>query len=218
MLAYAARLVKAAAPLLVRPIARMEVAVASGSDFSSLSAAEGCVLVPDGGEFDSLSGGDEMAATPARPPMEQSLARNLAAPRRMPIGRRGPRTDWSVSHNMERMNAGITEWLQGRFARRSNDGLRKFCKAKALPYTTVSDRLRKPDPFAVPVLGAPHLFSDEARSAIVDAVAAFDHLNKGKDTQVTSTFAPTHAHTHTHTHTHMHTHTHTHTHTLAHSH
>jgi hypothetical protein len=174
------------------------------------------------------------AATPLqlRASMKQQLALNLTGPRRTPILPRGPKTDWAVSHNKERMDSALSDWMRVKYENKKNHGIRAFCHEKRVAYTTFQDRLRRPDPFTVPKRGRPHLFSEPTRSAIVDCVAALDHLNKGKSDAVTSSCTGTypatrtHAyadrgvatctmsnHTHTHTHIHIHTHTYTHIHT-----
>jgi hypothetical protein len=79
--------------------------------------------------------------------MAQTLLRNYIAPPRVPANRRGPKVDWSVMHNKERMDAGLSLWLRGEFSgMKKNGGLRKFCKEQDLPYSTFFERLRKPDP------------------------------------------------------------------------
>jgi hypothetical protein len=126
--------------------------------------------------------------------MAQTLLRNYIAPPRVPANRRGPKVDWSVMHNKAQMDAGLSLWSRGEFSgTKKNGGLRKFCKEQDLPYSTFFDRLRKLDPFAVPTKVRPSLFCEESRSAIVDTVAALDHLNKGRSDAV--------RHTHTHAHT-----------------
>lgn len=58
-----------------------------------------------------------------------------------------------------------------------------------LPRTTCKARPQHTDPFSQPVLGRPSLFAPQDASTIVDAVAALDHLNNGKDDEVIFAFS-----------------------------
>jgi hypothetical protein len=89
-----------------------------------------------------------------------------------------------MPYNAERMDAAVRAWIrEGRSGSRKTSA-RKHCITHHVPRRTFDARLKQMDPFLQPVLGRPPLFAADDASAIVDAVAALDHLNNGKDDEV----------------------------------
>jgi hypothetical protein len=101
---------------------------------------------------------------------------------------RGPKVNWAMPYNAERMDAAVRAWIrEGRSGSRTTSA-RKHCITHDVPRRTFDARLKQTDPFLQPLLGRPPLFAAEDASAIVDAVAALDHLNNGKDDEVLFAF------------------------------
>jgi hypothetical protein len=113
--------------------------------------------------------------------------------------RKTTRLDWDTPVYKEKMDNALRRCIRASAdgsAARSNkqrEGQQKICDEEGVPRRTLRDRLRSTNPFVTPAKGRPGLFKREDRNAIVDMVAALDHLNNGKaDSEIVDMLADFH--------------------------